>query len=93
VELLALPANIRLGRKILTGTNTLAYYTAASVTKKKFLKRKHLGSCSQHFIFFITYEWAKQARALHYTKRERLVKGKRSNLMGPSLSNEDSEVL
>jgi hypothetical protein len=32
----------------------------------------NLGPYSQYFIFFITYEWAQQARALHYTRLKRL---------------------
>jgi hypothetical protein len=43
---LALPINMILGCKLLTGTNTLSYYTGSSVPY------------SQHFIFFINCEWA-----------------------------------
>jgi hypothetical protein len=39
VRLLALPANIRLGRKDLTGTNSLAYLAHSGATKKNVLQQ------------------------------------------------------
>jgi hypothetical protein len=33
-----------------------------------------LGLYSQHFIFFITYEWAQYVRVSHYTRLEKLVR-------------------
>jgi len=35
LRLLALPANIRLGRKLMAATNTLAYYNTATITALK----------------------------------------------------------
>jgi hypothetical protein len=32
------------------------------------------GSYLQHFIFFVTYEWAQSATALHYARLERLAR-------------------
>jgi hypothetical protein len=33
-----------------------------------------MGQYSQNFIFLVTYEWARQARVLHYTKLERIAR-------------------
>jgi hypothetical protein len=48
---------------------------------------------SQHFIFFVTYVCAQEARVLHYTRLERPANDKRSSLLGLFISNEDKEVL
>jgi hypothetical protein len=37
---------------------------------------------SQRFIFFITYEFAQKTTMLHYTKVERLARGKNFSLLG-----------
>jgi hypothetical protein len=44
-------------------------------------------------LFFVTYEWAQQARVLHFTRLERLVRDKYSISLGPFLSYEENEVL
>ncbi len=41
---------------------------------------------SQHFIFFVTYKWAKQVRVLHYPKQEMLARAIHSSLLGPFTS-------
>ncbi len=47
---------IRLGSKDLAGTNTLAYYSKAAVTKKKVYGEKtHVGQCYLTF-FTITHK-------------------------------------
>ncbi len=51
------------------------------------------GAYSQHFIFFVTYHWAQKARVLHYTRLERLARGKHSSLLDPFVSYEENEVL
>jgi hypothetical protein len=38
------------------------------------------------FIFFVVYEWAKEARVLHYIRLLRLAKDKRSGLMVPFIN-------
>jgi hypothetical protein len=35
-------------------------------------REKNLGPYSQNFIFLVTYEWALEARELHYTRLKRL---------------------
>ncbi len=45
---------------------------------------------AQHFIFFITYEWAQLANVLHYTILERLAIDKQSNLYGQFVSYEEN---
>jgi hypothetical protein len=50
------------------------------------------GLCSKHYMFFITYKWAQWARVLHYTRLERFATDKRSSLLGPPVSYEESEV-
>jgi hypothetical protein len=47
---------------------------------------------SLHFIFFITYKWAQEARVLHSTCLEKLSRAKHSNLLGPFVSCEGNEV-
>jgi hypothetical protein len=44
-------------------------------------------------IFFVTYQWAQEARVLQYTRLERQAKGKHSSLLGPIVSYEVDEVL
>ncbi len=52
-----------------------------------------LWAYSEHPNLFETYEWATQARALHYTRLERLARDKHSSLLGLFLINENNEVL
>ncbi len=47
----------------------------------------------QHFIFFVAYEWAQQARVLDYTRLERLACDKNSSLLGKLISYEQNYVL
>ncbi len=51
------------------------------------------GPCSQHFIFFETYEWTQLARVFQYTRLERLSEVKCSGLFGPFISYKENEVL
>ncbi len=51
------------------------------------------GPCSQHFIFFLIYEWAQYARVLHHTRLERLASEKHSSLLCPLLSYEENKKL
>ncbi len=37
---------------------------------------------SQHFIFFVTYEWAQLAMSLHSNRMERLANDKHSSFLG-----------
>jgi hypothetical protein len=46
----------------------------------------HQGQYSQHFIFFVTYEWAHHARLLHFNKLEKLVRDMHSSLLDPFVS-------
>jgi hypothetical protein len=48
---------------------------------------------SQHFIFFVTYEWAQNARVLHLTRLETLIRDKHSSLLGSFLNILENEVL
>jgi hypothetical protein len=48
---------------------------------------------SQHLIFFVTYECAKKARVLHYTRLQRLATDKHSNLSVPFVSYDENKVL
>ncbi len=52
--------------------NTLAYWTNLQVLKKM----KPLDLNLQHFIFFVTNEWAQYAGVLHYSRLEWLVSDK-----------------
>jgi hypothetical protein len=49
-----------------------------------------LGTYSQHFIFFVTYDWAQQARMLDYTWLEKLARDEHSSFLGPFISFEES---
>ncbi len=51
-----------------------------------------LWHCLQHFIFFIAYKYTQQAKALHYSKLERLTKDKHSGLLGVFVSYKENEV-
>jgi hypothetical protein len=55
-KLLALPANVRLGRKGLPGTNDVAYFDSSSVTKNF---NNNDTSCQCHLFLFVTNEEAK----------------------------------
>jgi hypothetical protein len=46
---------------------------------------------SQHFIFFVAYEWAQYARKLQNTRLEGLAGDKHSRLLGPFESYEENE--
>jgi hypothetical protein len=52
-----------------------------------------LGPYSQHFIFFVSFESAQQARLLYNINLERLASDKQSNLLGQSVSYKENEVL
>ncbi len=52
-----------------------------------------LGPYSQHFIFVVTYKWAKESKWLHNTGLERLASDKHSNLLGQFASHKEIEVL
>ncbi len=54
---------------------------------------KHLGAYSQHFIFFVTYELAQQARMLHNIRLQKLSNDKQSNLLVLFISCKEYEVL
>jgi hypothetical protein len=43
--------------------------------------------------FFITYEWAQEARVLYNSTQERLARDKYSSLLSPFISNEENEGL
>ncbi len=47
------------------------------------IKQGDQGTYSKHFIFFVTYESAQQARVLHNTRLERLANEKHSNFISP----------
>jgi hypothetical protein len=53
----------------------------------------HLGPYSQHFTFFATYEWAKQAGVFHYSRPEWLARDKHSGFLGPFKTCKENEVL
>jgi hypothetical protein len=59
--------------------NTLAYYnTKSNLAVKCCLDH---GLYTQHFIFFVAYEWAQKARVLYLTRLERLVRYKHTTLL------------
>ncbi len=43
--------------------------------------------------FFLTYEWAQEARGLSNTRQERFVSDKHSNLLGPFVSYKEKRVV
>jgi hypothetical protein len=47
---------------------------------------RSLLSYSQHFIFFVTYDWDHLARELHYTKLKRIARDKHFSLLNPFLA-------
>ncbi len=61
--------------------NTLAYWAFVSYEEKKVLWIRPLVLHSQHFIFFVTYEWA-QLAVLHCMGLERIAMEKHSSLLG-----------
>ncbi len=48
---------------------------------------------SQHFIYFITYQWAQKSRVLVPCKLFQPSVMQHSNLLGPFLSYEENELL
>jgi hypothetical protein len=56
-------------------------------------KRNDQGPYSQHFIFFVTYEFAQWAWVLHCTRLERLAMDKQSSLLVPLVSYKEYKVL
>jgi hypothetical protein len=61
--------------------------------KRRLYIFKLQGLYSQHFIFTVTYEWAKETRMIHYIWLEGVAKDKDSSLLGPLVSYEENEVL
>jgi hypothetical protein len=47
----------------------------------------------QNTIFFVIYKCAQQARVLDYTRPERLVSDKHSNLLGPFIGYDEKKML
>jgi hypothetical protein len=75
----------------LTGTNTLFYWAQSQVMKKTVgCEYNPKGPYSQHFIFFITYEWAQKTRVLHYIRLYMLTRDKHTVLLGPITSYEEN---
>jgi len=52
-----------------------------------------MGLYSQQFIFFTTYECAKNGRVLHYTRLESFATKKQSSLLDPFVRCKENEVL
>jgi hypothetical protein len=53
----------------------------------------NLGPYSKYFIFFLTYECAQQARALHYTCLKKLPSDQNLKIIRAFLSYKENEVL
>jgi hypothetical protein len=51
------------------------------------------GPYSQHFLFFLTYDWPPKARVLHYTRLQRAAIDKYFSLLGPFVSYKENAVL
>ncbi len=81
------------GWKSLLETNTLAYWTHLKVTRKRKCCEYSSISYSQHFIFFITYEWAQHVEVLHYTRLRKLARDIHSSLLDPFEGHKEKEVL
>jgi hypothetical protein len=56
------------------------------------MRRKTPGTLFTTF-FFVTYEWAQEARVFHNIMQERLARDKYSSLLCPFITNEENEVL
>ncbi len=48
---------------------------------------------SQHFIFFVTYEWALLAWVLYYISLKSIARDKHSSLLGPCIKYKENVVL
>ncbi len=69
------------------------HYKALSISlewSKPIGRLKIQAQHSQHFIFFLTYEWAQYARVSYYSRLERLVWDKQSCLLDPFVSYEEN---
>jgi hypothetical protein len=51
------------------------------------------GPYSQRIILFVTNKWAQIAKVLHYTRLERLARGKQFNLLDSFVSYEKNEMV
>jgi hypothetical protein len=60
--------------------------SSALFTVPSFPFKMFNGPYSQHFILFVTSEFAQQARVLHYNALEMLVRDKHSSLLVPALT-------
>jgi len=69
---------------IFSSTNCLSF----TVTKME-----NQGPYSQHFIFFVNYEWTQQARVLHFARMGRVARVKRFCLLGPFICCKENKVL
>ncbi len=65
----------------------------ASYEENEVLWIRLLISYSQHLIFSETYKWAQEARVLHNTKLEWLVRNKHFSLLGPFANYKENKVL
>ncbi len=71
--------HLALNRKIEGSNWHLGKMTQESYKENQALSMQPQGLYSQHFIFFVTYEFAQEARALHYTRLERIARDKHSS--------------
>ncbi len=64
-----------------------------SYTKNDVLWIRTVSFCTQHFIFFVSYEWVQLAWTLNYARLERLARNKQFSLLGTFVSYKINEVL
>ncbi len=55
--------------------------------------RIYLEPSSQHFIFFVTHEWAQKPTVLHHTWSQSYANKKSFSLLGPLVNYKENEVL
>ncbi len=63
------------------------------IAEKKLNAADVQGPYSQHFILFVNYKWAQQARMLHYNTLEMLATDKNASLLVPFIRYIGKEVL
>jgi hypothetical protein len=57
------------------------------------LKDRQVGLYSHHFILFVNYQSAEQAKGLDYIQPERITADKNTSLLGQFVSYEENKVL
>jgi hypothetical protein len=79
--------------QIFCDKHTTLFRAFVSYKENEVLWKLSLSQYSQNFIFFVTYEWAKLIRAIHYTMLEHIFCDKHTTLFRAFVNYKENEAL